>query len=46
MLIKLGKSISTIFRVLKNNPYIKYVGSSSKTGHWEIIEDKKENQTL
>lgn len=28
----LGKSLSTIFRILKNNPHIKYVGSS-KNGH-------------
>ena len=33
--IKLGKSVSTIFRILKDNPHIKYVGSS-KNGHWEI----------
>ena len=39
--IKLGKSVSTIFRIWKDNPYIKFVGSS-KNGHWEII-DKKEN---
>ena len=26
----LGKSISTIIRILKDNPYIKYVGSSKK----------------
>ena len=38
----LGKSISTIFRILKNNPNIKYIGSS-KNGHWEIIEKKKED---
>ena len=30
MSIKLGKSINTIFRILKDNPYIKYVGSSKK----------------
>ena len=38
----LGKSMSTIFRVLKNNPNIKYIGSS-KNGHWEIAEDKKDD---
>lgn len=38
----LGKSLSTIFRILKNNPHIKYVGSS-KNGHWEIAEDKKDD---
>ena len=42
MATKLDKSRSTIFRILKDNPYIKYVGSS-KTGHWEIIvKDKKD----
>lgn len=38
----LGKSLSTIFRILKNSPHIKYVGSS-KNGHWEIAEDKKDD---
>ena len=40
MAIKLGKSVSTIFRILKDNPHIKYVGSS-KSGHWEIAEKAK-----
>ena len=38
----LGKSLSTIFRILKNNSHIKYVGSS-KNGHWEIVEERKED---
>ena len=42
MSIKLGKSVSTIFRILKDNPHIKYVGSS-KSGHWEIVEEGKED---
>lgn len=38
----LNKSISTIFRILKDNPHIKYVGSS-KNGHWEIVEKEKKD---
>lgn len=38
----LGKSISTIFRILKDNANIKYV-SSSKNGHWKIIEPEKKD---
>ncbi len=38
----LGKSMSTIFRILKNNPNIKYVGSS-KNSHWEIVEKEKKD---
>lgn len=38
----IGKSVKTVARIIKESDSIKFVGSS-KTGHWEIIEDKKEN---
>ena len=37
---KLLKSKATITRAIKNSHDIRFVGSS-KTGHWEIVEDKK-----
>ena len=37
---KIGVSKATIKRTLSQANDIKFVGSS-KTGHWEIVEDKK-----
>ncbi len=37
---KIGVSKATIERMLSQANDIKFVGSS-KTGHWEIVEDKK-----
>ncbi len=39
---KIGVSKATIERTLSKANDIKFVGSS-KTGHWEIVEDKKED---
>lgn len=38
----IGKSNRTVVRVIENAPRIRRVGSN-RTGHWEIIEDKKED---
>ena len=38
----IGKSNRTVARVIENSPRIRRVGSN-RTGHWEIIEDKKED---
>ena len=38
---KLSKSKTTITRAIKNSGEIKFVGPS-KTGHWEIIENKED----
>lgn len=39
---KIGVSKATIERTLSQANDIKFVGSS-KTGHWEIVEDKKKD---
>lgn len=36
----IGKSVKTVGRIIKDSKLINFVGSS-KSGHWEIAEDKK-----
>lgn len=37
----IGKTVKTVQRIIKKTSNIKYIGSS-KTGHWEIIEEEVE----
>lgn len=38
----IGKSVKTVARIIKESNSIKFVGSS-KTGHWEIVENDKKD---
>lgn len=38
----IGKSVKTVRRIIKDSKLITFVGSS-KSGHWEVIEHKKDN---
>ena len=40
MAVTIDKSKPTIERIIKKSKRIKYVGSS-RSGHWEIVEDEK-----
>ena len=38
----IGKSVKTVARIIKDSKLINFVGSS-KSGHWEVVEYKKDN---